>query len=196
MRGGYAGEMTGLAPDLDRDPRASGPAARRPRRGGDPDRLEGIPSRAAILGHPIHPILIPYPVAYLSTVAMTDLAYWRTRDPFWAEASRWLLRAGLVAGGVAGAAGAVDYATIGRVRRHPVGPLHAVGNVAALALTAWNLALRRNDPEENVVPRGLAVSASVAALLGLTAWAGSELVYRHMVAVVGHNDQHGDEREE
>jgi hypothetical protein len=39
-------------------------------------RLTGpAPSKAAIAGHPIHPMLIPFPVALLSLLPVTDIVY-------------------------------------------------------------------------------------------------------------------------
>lgn len=169
-------------PDPDRDP-ATGTASG--------DRLQGAPSTAAVGGHPIHPVLIPYPLTFLSSVVASDLAYRRTGDPFWARASDTLLAAGLATGVTAGLFGAVDFFTKRRPRRHPVGLLHAAGNVAALTLAAAMLRARRRQPEGQAGRGDLASSATLALLLGVTSWAGGELVYRHMVGVVGHDDQHG-----
>jgi uncharacterized membrane protein len=58
-----------------------------------------------------------------------------------------------------------------------------------LALSFANLASRWEDPEEAVVPRGLAMSVTTTALLGVTAWAGAELVYRHRVGVAEEEDE-------
>ncbi|UEM03439.1 DUF2231 domain-containing protein [Skermanella rosea] len=157
------------------------------------DERRGATSVAAIGKHPIHPMLIPFPVAFLTAALGTDVAYARTRDPFWARSSMWLLRLGLVSGAVAATAGAVDYVSIPRARKHAIGPLHAVGNATVLALSLGNLASRWKDPEEAVMPRGLAMSAATAALLGVTAWAGAELVYRHRVAVVEEEDAVADD---
>jgi uncharacterized membrane protein len=153
------------------------------------DERRGATSVAAIGKHPIHPMLIPFPVAFLTATLGTDLAYSRTRDPFWARSSMWLLRLGLVSGAVAATAGAVDYLSIPRARKHAIGPLHAVGNAGVLALSFANLASRWEDPEEAVVPRGLAMSVTTTALLGVTAWAGAELVYRHRVGVAEEEDE-------
>jgi uncharacterized membrane protein len=153
------------------------------------DERRGATSVAAIGKHPIHPMLIPFPVAFLTATLGTDLAYSRTRDPFWARSSMWLLRLGLVSGAVAATAGAVDYLSIPRARKHAIGPLHAVGNAGVLALSFANLASRWEDPEEALVPRGLAMSVTTTALLGVTAWAGAELVYRHRVGVAEEEDE-------
>jgi uncharacterized membrane protein len=156
--------------------------------------VRGLPSTAAIVGHPIHPMMIPYPIAFLTAVLATDVASRATRDPFWSRASHLLLGAGIVAGAAAGAVGAIDYLTIRRAREKPAGKLHAYGNPIALALAGANLALRRNR-RDGAAPTGgeIALSAATAVLLGVTGWAGAELSYRHMVGVEGHGDQHTEE---
>ena len=165
---------------------------------GDPRHpVKGLPSTAAIAGHPIHPMLIPFPIAFLTAALGTDLAARATEDPFWSRASEWLLGAGIVTGVAAGAVGAIDYLTIRRAREKTVGQLHAYGNPAALALAAVNLALRRRDGNGGAArPPGadeVFLTAVTAALLGVTGWAGAELSYRHMVGVAGHGDQHTEE---
>ncbi|HEY0524358.1 MAG TPA: DUF2231 domain-containing protein [Stellaceae bacterium] len=148
--------------------------------------LRGVASNAAVFGHPIHPVLIPFPVASLIGALGTDIAYRRTGDAFWARASRVLIGAGIATGAAAAIFGAIDYSTIRRARR-PVGTLHAIGNGTAMALAIGNFASRRG--RDDVPSGGLALSAATAALVGLTSWAGTELSYRHMVGVVGHDDQ-------
>ena len=158
---------------------------------GDRDHpTRGLPSTAAIGGHPLHPLMIPYPVAFLTGALATDLAARSTDDPFWSRASKWLLGAGIVSGLAAGAVGAIDYFTIRRAREKNVGKIHAYGNPAMLALAAANFALRRGDEDARPSGVALGLSAATAAMVGLTGWAGSELSYRHMVGVIGENDQH------
>ncbi|ESX26539.1 hypothetical protein X767_04450 [Mesorhizobium sp. LSJC264A00] len=53
--------------------------------------LLGVATTAKISGHPIHPMLIPFPIALLVPVFLSDLMFWSTRNAFWAEASVWLL---------------------------------------------------------------------------------------------------------
>lgn len=155
----------------------------------DETPMRGLPSTAAVAGHPIHPMVIPYPVAFLTSALLTDIAARRSGDAFWSRATTTLLGAGLISGLAAGLVGAIDYFTIRRAREKPVGKLHAYGNVAALGLAAANLAMRARDDRG---PSGtdLALTAATAALVGVTGWAGAELSYRHMVGVAGHGDQH------
>jgi uncharacterized membrane protein len=165
-----------------------------PEQGDRAHPVRGLPSTAAIVGHPIHPMLIPFPISFLTVAVATDLAARQTEDPFWSRTSRWLLGAGIVTGLVAGAVGAIDYYTIRRAREKSVGKLHAYGNPLALGLAAVNLAMRRNAGPRDIPGSGeIALSLATAAVLGVTGWAGAELSYRHMVGVAGHGDQHTEE---
>ena len=142
----------------------------------------GIQSSVNIGGHPIHPMLVTLPVAAFIGLLLTDIMWLRTGDAFWARASWWLLVAGLATGLLAGLTGAVDYLTIEKVRKLTSGKLHAMGNIIALALAAANVATRSNDVQ-NIAGNGLILSVSTAALLGVTAWLGGELSFRHRIGV-------------
>lgn len=153
-------------------------------------RDSGIPSTVAIAGHPFHPLIVTFPIAFLVGVAGTDLAYWFTgRSPFWAQASFWLLAAGLVTGLVAAITGMLDFLRIGRVRQRSAGWIHMVANVVSLGLTVINLVLRLGNPASNILPIGLIISVVVATLLGISGWYGAELVYRHKIAVIGYSSR-------
>lgn len=141
------------------------------------------PSRAAVLGHPIHPMLVPFPLAFLTGAFLTDLAFWATGDGFWARVSLWLVGSGAVTGLAAGAVGAVDYMGVPRASALGLGKLHAASNVAAIVLALASWLLRLGDPAAAVLPLGLVLSALVAAILGVTGWAGGELAYRYRIGV-------------
>lgn len=156
----------------------------------------GLPSTAAVGGHPIHPLLITYPIAFLTGAVATDLAARRTVDPFWARTSKWLLGAGIATGLAAGAVGAVDYFTIRRARQKTVGKIHAYGNPIALMLATASLLARRGDGDDTPGDAALGLNLACAGVLGVTGWAGGELSYRHMVGVIGENDQHDHEEKQ
>lgn len=158
------------------------------------NHTRGVPSTAAIGGHPIHPMLIPFPIAFLVGALVTDLAFWASFDPFWATASLWLVGAGLVMGVLAGIFGLTDFVTIDRAREHVDGWIHALGNGAALAIAFANLLLRVGSPTAAVLPWGLSLSAVTVAILVVTGWYGGELAYRHMIGVTGHGAERSEER--
>ena len=72
----------------------------------------GVTSSVAIAGHPVHPIIVVFPVAFLTAAAGTDIGYWLTKDFFWARASTWLIGLGLVAGILAALVGMSDFLKI------------------------------------------------------------------------------------
>lgn len=147
----------------------------------------GITSTVNIAGHPIHPVLIPFPITFLTSALLTDVAYWITADAFWARVSLWLIGAGVVTGLLAGAVGAIDYFTIRRAREHLAGKIHLIGNVIALIIAAINFFLRIGDPAPAIAWWGLILSLVTAGLLAVTGWYGGELAYRHKIGVTGHH---------
>jgi len=148
-------------------------------------RDAGITSSVAIAGHPIHPAIVLFPIAFLVGSAGTDIGYWLTRDPFWARASVWLIGVGFAAGILAAITGFSEFFKVKRVRERSAGWLHMGGNVAVMVLSLINLLLRQGNPAEPIVYTGLAISVVVATLLGITGWYGGELSFRHKIGVIG-----------
>jgi uncharacterized membrane protein len=148
-------------------------------------RDSGVPSTVAIAGHPLHPLSVIFPIAFLAGALGTDFGYWLTHDPFWARASLWLVGAGLVSGLVAAAIGMSDFLRIERVRKRTAGWAHMILNVTILVLTVVNFALRLGNYVEAVLPWGLVISLIVGTLTSISGWYGAELSYRHKIGVVG-----------
>ncbi|PPD41496.1 MAG: hypothetical protein CTY15_13510 [Methylocystis sp.] len=146
-------------------------------------------STAAIGGHPIHPLLVPFPIAFFIAAFLCDLAYWRTGGAFWSEAALWLIGSGLVMGLLAGMVGAVDAMGDSRVRALGKLQWHAAGNAIVLVIELYSFWLRYNYGAGEVFPQGLYLSTAAVALLGVTGWLGGELVYRHRVAVQSESEQ-------
>jgi uncharacterized membrane protein len=141
------------------------------------DFSKEVRSTVAIGGHPVHPMLVPFPIAFLIGALASDLTYAAVLDGFWARASLWLVAAGLATGALAAAVGAIEFATIKRARG-PTGKVHAIGNAAALLLATISLLLRLRNPESAVVPIGLVLSFLTTGILLITGWMGGELAYR------------------
>jgi uncharacterized membrane protein len=140
-------------------------------------------STARIGGHPIHPMLIPFPIVFFVSTLVTDIAFLSTGQAGWATASLWMLRAGLVMAALAAVAGLTDFLGDGRVRGLKDAWLHMIGNVIAVLLELVNLYLRYQGGNDAVSPAGVTLSAVVVALLLFNGWKGWELVYRHRVGI-------------
>ncbi len=95
-------------------------------------------STMQIAGHPIHPMLIPFPVAFLVTAFVADLAYWATGNANWATAALWLIGAGVIMALVAAIAGFTDFMGEPRIRELNDAWLHFIGNLLAVAVSAFN----------------------------------------------------------
>lgn len=142
---------------------------------------EPVPSKAAIKGHPLHPVVIPFPIAFGTVAVFADIGYWVTDARAWAVASVWLLWATLATGVLAGALGAVDYFGIEHVREHDTATRHGLGNAVVLAVVLANALWRLSDLEDAVLPVGIVLSAIAAAILGYTGYLGGELSYKHLI---------------
>jgi uncharacterized membrane protein len=146
-------------------------------------------STARIGGHPIHPMLVPFPIAFFVAVFVTDLLYVLRGEAVWAGASYWLLIAGLVTAALAALAGLADFLGERRIRGLGIAWAHMIGNVAAVVLQLVNLLIRLDDRTVAVEGLGVILSGVVVALLLVTGWLGGDLVYRHGVGVLhGHSD--------
>lgn len=142
-------------------------------------------STAQIAGHPLHPMLIPIPIACFVGTLFTDLTYWKTANMQWAVMSSWLLTVGLVVAVFAVIAGFIDFLGDRRIRNLRAVWIHAGGNALALILSIFNALIHSRDGYTSVVPAGIILSALVVLILLVTGWEGWAMVYRHRVGVSG-----------
>ena len=145
--------------------------------------LRNPQTTAQIGGHPLHPMLIPFPVAFLVATLVCDLVYWRTGNAGWSTATLYLLGGALVMAALAAVAGLTDFMGDRRIRELSAAWHHMLGNVVVVLLSAWNWYRRYEAGEAAVVPTGLLISLVVVLILLYTGWRGWEMVYRHRVAV-------------
>jgi uncharacterized membrane protein len=149
---------------------------------------EGAPSAVHVAGHPVHPMMITFPVAFLITVLGTDVVFLVTDDPFWARMSLWLVGIGTMMGILAGLAGAVEVLAVPGIRRRGVSWSHFVAAIMLLSVAFANWVYRMDAPELAVLPWGLYLSALGAALVGFAGWLGGRLVFEHRIGIVGEDD--------
>jgi uncharacterized membrane protein len=149
-----------------------------------PAVTEPIHSRAAIGGHPLHPMMIHFPVAALIGLVGADVTYVYGGDPFWARAGRWRAGGGALGGWAASLAGLVDLLTVARIRRLITAWGHALMAVMMLSMATLNWRLRLgDDPGQYVMPWGLGMTLFTAGFIALAAYLGGRLVYENAVGV-------------
>lgn len=145
---------------------------------------ESIHSNAAIAGHPLHPMMIHFPVAALLALLPADLAYLWTLDEFWWRAGLWLAGVGALGGWLASLLGLIDLLTVKQIRLKITAWCHAILAVMMLSLASLNWLLRyRGLVGVDDALWALYLSALTAVLISLAAFLGGRLVYEHGVGV-------------
>ena len=140
-------------------------------------------SRAKLLGHPVHQMLIVFPLGLLGTAVLFDLLALSLGIGYWSELAYWMIAAGVVTGLLAAPFGAVDwYAIPSGTRAKRIGAIHGAGNVVVLLLFAVSWFLRGEAPPAPSAV-ALALSFAAGALALVTGWLGGELVDRLGVGV-------------
>ncbi len=141
-------------------------------------------SRLKVAGHPVHPMLVMFPLGLLATAVIFDAADLLGAPDLLGEVAYWNIVAGLIGGVAAAGAGLVDLLAIpAGTRAKRVAVSHSLVNIGVLLVFAVILMIRMGVPD-----RGVGGGWFVLELLGLAgaavgAWFGGELVDRHGVGV-------------
>ena len=141
-------------------------------------------TRFKLLGHPVHPMLIVFPLGLFSIAVVFDVLYLFTGSVEFAEVAYWNIAAGIVGGLLAAVFGLIDWLAIpGGTRAKRIGLWHGLGNgvIVVLFIVSWLLRGPRHAYSPDLMPFLLGLVAVALALV--TAWLGGELVYRLRVAV-------------
>jgi uncharacterized membrane protein len=140
-------------------------------------------SRAKLLGHPIHQMLIVFPLGLLAMAVIFDLISLVRATGYWSEIAYWMIASGVVTGLLAAPFGFIDWIAIpSGTRAKRIGAVHGVGNVVVVLMFALSWLLRSDAP---AAPGNLALILAFAAggLALFTGWLGGELVDRLAVGV-------------
>ena len=140
-------------------------------------------SRAKLLGHPIHQMLIVFPLGLLAMAVIFDLLALGFSNGYWSEIGYWMIAAGVVTGLLAAPFGFIDWLAIPPgTRAKRIGAVHGVGNVLVVLLfgVSW---LMRGDAPRSPDTVALTLSFAAGAMALFTGWLGGELVDRLSVGV-------------
>src|SRR5688572_24524514 len=153
-------------------------------------------SKAVLLGHPVHPMLIPFPIAFLTGATLFDAAGWLLGNLTWWATGGYLGAAGIATALFAAVPGFIDYLytvppkSSGKTRatRHMVMMLLSVGLFAA----AWLIRGDAASPQLAV----LSLEAVALALVAVGGYMGGTLVTRNLISVDHRYANAGKWREE
>jgi uncharacterized membrane protein len=141
-------------------------------------------SRVKLFGHPVHPMLIVFPLGLLATAVIFDLLYLIFGNRLLPTASYYMIAAGILGGLLAAIFGFIDWLALPNgSRAKNIGLWHGLGNVLIVGLFAVSWFLRGNNVD--FLPDSVALTLSFAGtvLALITGWIGGELVYRLGVGV-------------
>lgn len=141
-------------------------------------------SKTKFLGHPIHPMLVTFPIGLFAASVVFDILFATSANPAFPTVSFYMIAGGILGGLLAAIFGFIDWLALpNNSRAKFIGGWHGLGNVVIVVLFAGSWLLRRDNP--NLIPDSLAsiLSYSGVALALITAWIGGELVYRLGVGV-------------
>ncbi len=143
--------------------------------------LQETESRIAIAGHPLHAMLVAFPIALTLSVLGADLFYWWTGDPFWPRVAGWAAFGAFLMGVVAGVTGTAELLIVPGIRNRSASWTHFILAVMLLSVMGANWAIRIGAPEAAVLPLGLMLSVLAAGLTVVTGWHGGKLVFDYQI---------------
>tara|TARA_R110000787_G_scaffold52534_2_gene123618 strand:- start:116 stop:634 length:519 start_codon:yes stop_codon:yes gene_type:complete len=139
-------------------------------------------SQIAIAGHPIHAMLVAFPIALTMCTLGADAFYWWTGDVFWARAALWASGMAFIFGLLAGLSGTVELLLVPGIRARAASWTHFVIAVMLLSILGANWGYRLGAGyADAVLPWGLLLSAFAAGFTAITGWHGGKLVFDYHI---------------
>ena len=140
------------------------------------------------MGHPIHPILVPFPIGFFVGAFICDVIYVLRPTPFWPIMSLVLIGFGIIGALFAATFGLLDYFTVPMSRAaRKTAIAHMAFNAVAVVVFAVAFFLRNGDTTSTT---GYALTAVGVVILGIGGALGGHLTYHHRIGM----EERGDER--
>jgi uncharacterized membrane protein len=142
-----------------------------------------VGSAIALVGHPIHVIMVHFPIAFAIATLGVDVFYWFSGDAFWARVGIWSTGMAFWSGVAASIVGTGELLLVRGIRLLEASWSHAVAALTLVAIVGANWGLRLIDPA-SILPHGLALSALASVMVGFAGWHGGKLVFDHGVGIL------------
>src|SRR5262245_6758446 len=132
-------------------------------------------TRASIGGHPLHAILVAFPIGLWVFSLICDLIYQFGRhEIFWKYAAFYTMLGGLVGAVLAAIPGFVDFLELRTPITKRIATAHLTLNLIVVVLYAVNLGVRLSIYASDALAVGLSVLGVV--MISISGWLGGELV--------------------
>jgi uncharacterized membrane protein len=142
-----------------------------------------VGSAVALVGHPIHVMMVHFPVAFVIATLGVDIFYWWSGDAFWVRAGLWSAGMAFWSGVAASVVGTGELLLVRGIRLLEASWSHAVAAMTLVAIGGANWGLRLVDTAA-ILPHGLALSALASVMVGFAGWHGGKLVFDHGVGIL------------
>jgi uncharacterized membrane protein len=137
--------------------------------------------KATIKEHPIHPMLIAFPIGFWTGSLIADVAYAATGNAFWTSMATVLIGFGIIGALLAAVPGLIDYFTAPMdAKTKRTATKHMLVNLGVTTLYVINYVLRSGTPGATM---GYVLSVIAIAALLYSGWLGGDMVYDHKVGV-------------
>jgi uncharacterized membrane protein len=141
-------------------------------------------SRAKLLGHPVHPMLIVLPLGLFIAAVVFDLLHLWRGSPTFATVAYWNIAGGVVGGLLAAVFGFLDWLAIpAGTRAKRIGLLHGAANVVVVLIFALVWWMRGSAPDFTPTMTLFLLEVVGLTLGSVAGWLGGELVDRLGVGV-------------
>jgi uncharacterized membrane protein len=137
-------------------------------------------SPASIRKHPLHPMLVAFPVGLWMFSLVADVLRRLTGDPSWEPVALYTMGGGIIGALVAAIPGVIDLLAIRDPRVKRIGVAHMLLNLAAVGVFTFDFVLRWNGHAGDLP---LALSVAGVMLIVVSGWLGGEMVFVHGAAV-------------
>ncbi|OAM78228.1 hypothetical protein A3840_06930 [Devosia elaeis] len=140
-------------------------------------------SAIAVAGHPIHAMLVHFPIAFVIATLGIDVFYWFTGDMFWRDVGVWSAGAAFIFGVLAAIVGTLELLAVAGIRVRVASWNHAIAAMVLLAIAGANAGLRIFWPE-TVLPNGLMLSVLASLATAFAGWHGGKLIFDHGIGLL------------
>ncbi|MBL4916998.1 DUF2231 domain-containing protein [Szabonella alba] len=138
-------------------------------------------SRVALAGHPLHAMMVAFPITLAFCAFAADGLYWWTGDGFWPRVALWSTGVGFLVGVLAGLVGTLELLIVPGIRIRSASWNHFILAVMLLSLLGANWIIRLEDATAAVLPWGILMSMVTAGMTAITGWHGGKLVFDYQI---------------
>jgi uncharacterized membrane protein len=142
-----------------------------------------VGSKVALVGHPLHVMMVHFPVAFVIATLGVDVFYWWSGDEFWVRVGVWSSGFAFWSALAASVVGTAELLLVRGIRLLEASWSHAVAAMTLLAITGATWGEHLFKPEL-ILPHGLILSALGSVMVGFAGWHGGKLVFDHGVGVL------------